>query len=955
MMTDFNGFTQPFGSITAGSGRQVLPAPSIDDGDNPHIRSTAETTFTWGASYAEPISDVSSGGDPIPVPGESAETYILEVTPDLGWTDWEAMFQPAVLGRTDVGNESLKRYAGLAIGSDLVATSASGSSLETAISYDIAIADLSNLIGEGYPDFLWRVRGVRDDGAEGTPSAIQRFRGRVEVNTSDIASDSDWTIDPISLPVKSTFITLSGTKTPAISYIEVDGNSGLSTNLSSVRWTADVMVPPSGSTVLLRAVDTQGNTSTYKTVDLTIDTADLTTQPISNSFDEFGFALNLERLPDEDNESYRSRLLDINVRRGSPQYSGLINSIARELDLDQIDSALILTPGTNSANGQRFSDVYFTLGSQYARIESPLLKSLHEYHKVGNWSWSITLDSHISESTIKVESPIGVEIDDSNYDLDLDRGYNSVVFTDETWAGKNVWVSYEYEERFDTVNTTISELQTWISSVTSSSDALLEVDADSTLDTSSSCDEIERLPRTLISRSQTTNSANEDVKGVPIRWSQAILWTIEDTETKERFLNSENNYFGTEIEGWARRVRGLSANQWGHAVADRSIWMSSDEVDKMDSYLDTTYDSSKGFWASSDPSKSKRYTTEEAHAFNYISPGDGSDMIRIGLDRSKLKSGIGDGTDLYVVLSEDDEPFSYIQGESELTETTVTTVSSTQVLDSNVAASSTALAPTSLAAEVSGTILTISWDEVTNVSVAYYEVRKGIAWAGSQHLGTTSNTSLSTIDWAPTGAFTDVDENLYVVAVDTSGTYGDIAYIDPDRGDSWYDTATYTTYTANAHDVTTSLPFDGGDYSNGTTENDLTDDQVLTLSDTDGPGMYITTTLDTATVGKKTIGATMNAWISRELIQLDVGFDWDTIDVNSTTDWGVIDPSQWATEFVLEFAHSEDDSTYSEWVPMNTSVVTSARYFKLRISIAAPGDSIFPYVGKLSWLVQDTP
>lgn len=950
-MVDFDGFTQPFGSITTGSGRQVLPAPTITDGDNPHIRSTAETTFVWGASYADPVSDVSSGGTPIAIPGESAATYILEITPDLGWTDWEAMFQPKVLGRTDVGNEALRRYDGLTVGSELVATSASGTSLETSISYDIAISDLSNLIGEGYPDFLWRVRGVRDDGAEGTPCAVQRFRGRVEVNTSDVSTDTDWSVDPISLPVKSTFVTISGTKTPAISYIEVDGNSGLSTNLSSVRWTADVMVPPSGSAVLLRAVDTQGNTSTYKSIDLTIDTADLSTQQVTNVFDEFGYALDLERLPEETNENYRNRLLDVNVRRGAPQYSGLLNSINRELDLEQIDSALILTPGVNPGNNQRFSDVTFTLGPHYARIESSLLKAYHEYQQVDGWSWSVELDGYLAESTIKVESPIGVEIDDSNYDLDTDN--NTVVFVDDTWAEKDIWVTYEYEERLDVSDITILELQTWISSVTHDSAALIEIEVDTTLDTSLSCDELERLPRTSIVRDQVENTAGEDVEGVSIRWCEAILWCLDDAETKERFLNDRNNYFGTEVEAWAKRVRGLAANQWGQAVADRSIWMSLNEVEKIDTYLDTTYDPRMGFWASSDPTKTRRYSTEEAHAFNYISPGDGSDMVRIGLDRSELKSGIGDGTDLLVILSEDLEPFSFIQGESELATDATTTVSSTQVMGSNTTASTDPDAPTNISSTVDGTILTLSWDAVTNVSVAYYEIRKGFIWAGSQYVGMTATTAFSTIDWAPTDAFTDVDEKFFIVAVTSAGTYGIVAQTTPARGDAWYDIGTYTTYVGSAHDITSSLPFDGGVFTD--TENDLVDDQVITLFDTAAPGSYESVVLDTGTVGKKTIGATANAWLSYSVHWLVAGFDWDTADLTDTSQYGPLDPSLWASSFTLEFAHSEDNSTYSAWSTLTTSTVTSARYFKVRVSMTASGDTYTPYVGKLSWMVQDTP
>lgn len=956
-MTSFDGFTQNLGAISVGSGRQVLPAPSIPADANPQLRSTSERTFVWNATAAQPISDVDSGGTPIAIPGEESATYILEITPDLGWVDYEAMFQAPVLGRTDVGNDMLRQFKGLTVGADLVASTASGSALTTELTYTIDISELSELIGEGYPDFLWRVRGVRNDGIEGFPSAIQRFRGRVEVNTSDIASDSDWTIDPISLPVQSTFVTISGTKTPAISYIEVDGNSGLSTNLSAVRWTADVMVPPSGKKVLLRAIDTQGNASTYKKVELTIETADLNTQPVVNTFDEFGFALNLERLPGETNESYRTRLLDVNVRKGSSQYSGLLNSICRELNLQQIPSALVLTPGLNPANNQRFSDVTFTLGAKYATVGSPLLKTQHEHQKVDGWSWSVALDKRIAESTLKIESPIGVEISSKDYDLDVSE--NKVTFKSDTYAEKDIWVSYEYEERFDTVGQTVAALQVWLSTVTAVGAPLINSAADATLDTSKSCDELERLLRTVVSRQLRQNSARQDVFGVPIRWCEAILRVVEDAETKELYRNSENGFFGTKIESWVSRVKNLAANQWGHAVADRSVWMSADEIDVIDTYLDTTFDPALGFWSSSDPSKSRRYSTEEAHALNYISPGDGSDMIRVGLDRSKLKSGIGDGTDLIVRISEDLEPFSFIQNQAELDAESSNTPQSTTVvpgtLSSPVSPSSPAgqpIAPPNFAATVAGTTMSLSWDEVDNVPIAYYEVRKGHIWSGSQLVGTTATISLATSDWTPTDGLSGTDESFFVVAVSQAGTYGAISEVIPTTGSAWYDTNTHSMYTSHEHEITTTLNWDGGTLTN--LQNDTEDTLLLTLTDTAQQGVFESPVLDTVTVGKKTIGAVFNGWNANDIVWNNANFDWSS-DGASITWFGPIDPSQWASTFTLEFAYSADNVTYSDWQPLVTSVVNSNRYFKVRVTASAPATAYTPYLSKLSWIVQDTP
>lgn len=61
-----------------------------------------------------------------------------------------------------------------------------------------------------------------------------------------------------------------------------------------------------------------------------------TPQPSSlfNEFDSHGVLLNLPRLPEERNDAYKKRLLDVFARRASSTYIGLLNGITRELGLE---------------------------------------------------------------------------------------------------------------------------------------------------------------------------------------------------------------------------------------------------------------------------------------------------------------------------------------------------------------------------------------------------------------------------------------------------------------------------------------------------------------------------------------------------------------------------------------------------------------------------------------------
>lgn len=55
---------------------------------------------------------------------------------------------------------------------------------------------------------------------------------------------------------------------------------------------------------------------------------------ISNEFDYFGSLLGLKRLPEEKNTSYKERLFDVYVHKANSTYTGLVNGITRELDLE---------------------------------------------------------------------------------------------------------------------------------------------------------------------------------------------------------------------------------------------------------------------------------------------------------------------------------------------------------------------------------------------------------------------------------------------------------------------------------------------------------------------------------------------------------------------------------------------------------------------------------------------
>lgn len=73
-----------------------------------------------------------------------------------------------------------------------------------------------------------------------------------------------------------------------------------------------------------------------------------TSYQVWNELDEFGLLLDLPRIQDENNSTYKQRLFDVFVHRANSTYYGLINGITRELGLSMYH-AMTVTPVWNGS------------------------------------------------------------------------------------------------------------------------------------------------------------------------------------------------------------------------------------------------------------------------------------------------------------------------------------------------------------------------------------------------------------------------------------------------------------------------------------------------------------------------------------------------------------------------------------------------------------------------------
>ena len=244
----FDGFTQPFGAINVGDGAQVLPRPEIPNDYNSTTRSYEDLTFYWQNSFANMI-ETNSGVVGIPISAESAASYILQITPDLGKENWDDNFEPFIIDQQLKSNPLLKQYDDLVVGSNVDSDHEYETPLKQKLSYTIPYIDMVELVNAEYPKYLWRVMGVTENGSVGSPSAVQYFEPKT------IVFDYSWSIDRYDQKVNSVTTSIAGSKSPDIFNIEINGSTRNTVILSPTQWSAEVPIHKVEEKLLVRAIN----------------------------------------------------------------------------------------------------------------------------------------------------------------------------------------------------------------------------------------------------------------------------------------------------------------------------------------------------------------------------------------------------------------------------------------------------------------------------------------------------------------------------------------------------------------------------------------------------------------------------------------------------------------------------------------------------------------------------
>lgn len=619
-------FPDYLGKISAGHGKVVLPSPSIESDWNLTVRDYEDRTFQWG---------LVAGLEPDPSLGYQfveAASYRLEITPDLGWTELEAMFTPYEPG-TGTGNGRLKVFRDLVVGSHLVDQG------DQSVQYQVALDDMRRILAPGFERYLWRVVAVSENGHEGHPSAVQSFRGRV------VVSRAAWTVNGPSGPLQGLTARLSGTRQAHVSSIEINDTDAWTSYPSPETWEAEVPLSGGRNVFFVRAFDAQGNGSEYRKVEVEVKNEALETHAYFNTFDEFGFLMGLSRLPGERNASYKARIQDVLVHRAGPKYWQIMNGLGRELDLSYIDEALRILPAIDTETGRRYANVRVWKTSSWIYVSDPRMVARHEYVELGGNTWKAELAHPHVLSEVVVEQPIGQVVPSSAYTVED----GEITFKHPTYTQRPLYVTYTYAERFKSYDRTVTALVTDLNNFTVEGKNLLSVTIDPNMTGSESASGLQTFPVTTLGSSYRT-AGDLVVSHFPVRWMEVELHAFLEEDFVARFRNDHGSLFGSRYAGWAMQIKRQMHTTWGFLVADKNVWSHPRLRTSGIGSLSTHWDSFQGGWVST--VSGPVYSTRQAWPRSFRDPANQSHLRVHGVPWRHLRGGIGDGWSLRLALED---------------------------------------------------------------------------------------------------------------------------------------------------------------------------------------------------------------------------------------------------------------------------------------------------------------
>lgn len=553
------------------------------------------------------------------------ESYILQISPDLGWANKDLMLSQ----KTGHVNPFVKTFGPFSTDDGNLSDNLDGSVTAT-----ISLSDFENVINKKYTKYVWRAFATSPNGDMSRASYPQSFDyvGQVLEKDFSVLSVND---DPLSLTK-----TIVGTKNSRLEIV-VDGVSnypGLEYPTPTT-WKVDIQVLTEKQLVKIYGRDDGGATSKIQYIELQNKLYPLTNEYLWNTFDEHGLLMDTKRIPEESNIAYYNRIKDVNRNPAGSNFIGVANSSNRELGLIKIPEAISLSIPKDNFGLSSHSSVFIEFDSVCFRARTNSMVYTEKcyldpiYH-------TLKLSKKPVELPYKIVSDSGITIPSSAVSFDIDEDSPSAHRLKINYPqafGAYINIEYFYvEELLYKHYKTLGELTEQIKKLKDHlGQTLLNIKLNMQLSGGEDC---------LGLFIDNVDISGDAIYSIP--WSKLKIRRISDKQFREYFSNEEYSYKNTKFYSYINELQSNSRTLWGSVEADRDFWDAADSTSMSFDHIPTTMDPDiYDYSTSSGMHSSKKIDSEEIWARRYV--GDfGENIENKGLTPDLFQPGVAHTNDL---------------------------------------------------------------------------------------------------------------------------------------------------------------------------------------------------------------------------------------------------------------------------------------------------------------------
>lgn len=488
--------------------------------------------------------------------------YFLEVTPDLGWHNSLDLFEDSD------NNPFLTSFGPF--------TSDNGGlkdNLDGTVQVTLSESQFKDVVTNSYSKYLWRAVPLSPNlviGQGGTPVRFN-YLGQILIK--------DFTLDEFEEDESNPIKVITGKRNERIKVL-VNGEEHPNMEYpTSGTWRLTINLDVSEKTITICAKDSGGARSDPYYITLRLNFYKQLEASVWNTFDEYGLLMDIDRLPQENNVSYKERIKDVFLGGGSATYNGVVSASSRELGLDRYPEAITLIPEKTKFNLKRQSSFQLEVTSYSLRIrKTDMVRNEKKF--VDPVYSCVILDKLIAGAPISV-SLNGKDISESQIEV-IDYGETNrpdlykIFIKDKSVAGKVIDIKYNYfEELFFKDFPTIGDLVNKLNSLDIHGNKLVKASVNYLL----SGDEVSRgLYKVYLEFDETSD--------IDLSWSPIILNKISDPTFVSYHISEEKNPRKSKFYKYIQELKTNSRILWGAVQADRDFWDATlSNQEGLDSYI----------------------------------------------------------------------------------------------------------------------------------------------------------------------------------------------------------------------------------------------------------------------------------------------------------------------------------------------------------------------------------